>query len=822
MIARLLSQIVLSGVTGDMPETQRYEIKLMNSIAFHSVLLTLFSGIAGWFVIPKHAFFVSLVVMTEMTAKICVILLNHVHRYLIAKVVFSFITLFVFLLIIWYFGLELNFQFLILTIFITLMIVYRNSSSSDIFITVLYLVIGMIGCGIAYLSQDPIVKISQEEIEGGKSIAYAMNLSIIVMVSVIFFKSSRHRKMATEENLRELSGVTNILNTISLNLNEGIYKSRVNGGMVYMNDSFIRMFAFTDKDQLVDQDPHQLYSSPQDRDDILDELHENAQVSNRLVRFRRQDESRFWGRLSCKLIVEDGLEFLVGTVTDVTVQQEHESMLRESENQLREAQRIAKIGNWQLFNASKILRWSDECIRIHGLNSIQSDYDYRDWLDRLSDMDEAKLNTLMAKAMMTKENVEFQSWYTSPEGERKFLVYVTRYQRSEKVKGGVWYGTVQDFTVQHVAEQRIIETKQFYEDWIDKLPIESVMFDDQLRYTYISENAVQDSETRAWMLGKTNRDYAERRGLNNGFFELRDKMLQKSIDEKKHVTWEEKMKTKDGLDSYHVRYIFPIEITERGKQKHAYIGYSFNISEIKNAELDLLAKNQELIGLNSELDRFVYSISHDLRAPIASVLGLIDLTKSTDSQEETKEMLEMQSVALKRMDQYICDVLDYSRNARLEIEFADIDIEDVVSKCFTELKFFHAKNREIEIKQDLEIKSLRADPLRFRIIVNNLLSNAIKYQDPKKKLGKVCVRTWINEDNNIVLSVQENGIGIRADLIGNIWDMFFRGTNKSAGSGLGLYILKESVSAIGAEVEVQSVEGEGSTFKVTFSKEEPS
>ena len=270
---------------------------------------------------------------------------------------------------------------------------------------------------MAYVNKNPIVKITQEEIEGGRFIAYAINLSLVIMVSVIFFKSSRHRKMATEENMRELSGVTNILNTISLNLNEGIYKSRVNGGMVYMNESFVRMFAFTDKDQLVDQDPHQLYSSPQDRDDILDELHENAQVANRLVRFRRQDESRFWGRLSCRLIVENDVEFLVGTVTDATVQQEHESMLRESENQLREAQRIAKIGNWQLFNASKILRWSDECIRIHGLNSIQSEYDYRDWLDRLSDMDEAKLNTLMAKAMMTKENVEFQSWYTTPEGE---------------------------------------------------------------------------------------------------------------------------------------------------------------------------------------------------------------------------------------------------------------------------------------------------------------------------------------------------------------------------------------------------------------------
>ena len=631
------------------------------------------------------------------------------------------------------------------------------------------------------------------------------------MVSVIFFKSSRHRKMATQENLRELVSVSKILDTISSNVGDGIYKSKVTGGFLYMNDAFTRLFAIPEKESFLNGDQHKLFNTPEEREDIIDELYQSNSISNKLINFKRFDESRFWGRLSCTLLVENGEQFIVGTIADVTTQQEHESMLQESENQLREAQRIAKIGNWQLFNTSKILRWSEECIRIHGFNSIQSDYDYRDWLDRLDDIDELMLNTLMAKAMMTKDNVQFQSWFNTPDGERKFLVYVTRYQRSQKVKGGIWYGTVQDFTEQHLAEQRIVETKQFYETWIDNLPIESVMFDKERRYTYISENAIGDPELRASLIGETNEEYAQQRGLKDDFFQLRNEKVDELFAHKKTIKWEERMISRTGEESYHLRFLFPLDVVENGKSKLGAVGYSFNITEIKQAELDLIRKNEEL-------DRFVYSISHDLRAPVASISGLTDLIGEAESPEELQHMLEMQKEALVRMDQYIKDVLDYSRNVRMKVEPEIIRIKEVVEACNDELRFFHQKDFDIEVKLNIDQPEILSDPIRFKIIINNLLSNAYKYQDRSKDRGFIQVSTKMLENGDVELRVEDNGIGIRDDMKESVWSMFVRGTHESAGSGIGLYILKEVANVLEANVTFDSEVGKGSTFVVTFRK----
>jgi PAS domain-containing protein len=135
-----------------------------------------------------------------------------------------------------------------------------------------------------------------------------------------------------------------------------------------MNDAFVRLFSIPDKESFLNGDQHRLFNTPEEREGIIDELIEFHSISNKLISFKHFDESRFWGRLSCTLLEEDGEQFIVGTISDVTIQQEHESMLRESENELREAQRIAKIGNWQLFNTSKNLRRSEECIRIHGFS----------------------------------------------------------------------------------------------------------------------------------------------------------------------------------------------------------------------------------------------------------------------------------------------------------------------------------------------------------------------------------------------------------------------------------------------------------------------
>ena len=115
------------------------------------------------------------------------------------------------------------------------------------------------------------------------------------------------------------------------------------------------------------------------------------------------------------------------------------------------------------------------------------------------------------------------------------------------------------------------------------------------------------------------------------------------------------------------------------------IGYSFDINEIKQAQFRLEGRNDELNQLNDELDRFVYSISHDLRAPIASVLGLNSLAEEAEDEAELNNILSMQREALDRLDQYIRDVIDYSRNKRLDVRPEEVGLKKVLDECMNDL-----------------------------------------------------------------------------------------------------------------------------------------
>jgi PAS domain S-box-containing protein len=814
MISDIFHNIIRIGADDQTDDRRHSELKLINSISLHSFIFTLLSAIAGLIIMPEHWMLIVFVALTEMIGKTAVLMLNSIRKFMAAKVVFTFITLISFLTIVAYFGVGLNFQYLIITTFFTLVIVFRNGNPDEILLTGLYLLIGMISLALIYIYDQPIVLLSESEIWIGRFISYSMNLGLVIMVVVIFLKSSAHKKLISAQNLAALKAESSIIGTIARNMNDGIFKSQPETGFVFVNAAFANIFGFDFIEKVLVSNPVTLYHSESERDDLIEEIRLKGVVSNRLIHYRKQDGSRFWGRLSCKLIIEDDIDYLVGTVTDITVQQEQEDMLRENEEQLKESQQLANMGNWQLFNASKILRWSEECTRIHGYNSIQTDYDYREWLAGLDDMNESTVETLMAKAMMTRESLKFQSWYTTPDGERKFLAYITKYGRSDKTRGGVWYGTVQDITQQHLAEQIILDTKQFYEAWIDELPIESIVFDEQKRFRFISKNAIKDEELRKWLTGKTNKEYAETKGLSKAFYEQRDEMVEKVFKDWKTQSFEEEMVGNDGKTKHHLRFLIPFHLSENGRMKRVVIGYSFDLTDIKSAQNELIQSNEKLIGLNKDLDRFVYSISHDLRAPIASLIGINNLSKEVESLDEMEEMLTMQAESLQRMDGYISDILDYSRNKRLKLNETKIDIKDTIEKCLKDLRFY-GKDESLKVSLLIETDEIFTDELRFKIIVNNLLSNALKYTDNQKVEKWVELRSFVEGDYTVI-EVEDNGIGIRADLIDGIWDMFFRATSDFSGSGLGLYILKESAQALQARLSVESKEGVGSKFRVEF------
>lgn len=232
----------------------------------------------------------------------------------------------------------------------------------------------------------------------------------------------------------------------------------------------------------------------------------------------------------------------------------------------------------------------------------------------------------------------------------------------------------------------------------------------------------------------------------------------------------------------------------------------------RNAK-QLLESNTLLKKSNEELDRFVYSTSHDLRAPLASVLGLINIAGNTNNVNELKEYLGMMKGRVHALDNFIKDITDYSRNNRTEINVVNFNLYQMASEIWDSLKYTQRAEFirfEMDFPHDLVIES---DPHRLQVILSNLISNAIRYHDHKKEncyVKLTCKRT----DKSFVLSVEDNGLGIAPEYHTKIFQMFFRANENSTGSGLGLYIVNEAITKLSGQLQLQSTPREGSTFTV--------
>lgn len=225
--------------------------------------------------------------------------------------------------------------------------------------------------------------------------------------------------------------------------------------------------------------------------------------------------------------------------------------------------------------------------------------------------------------------------------------------------------------------------------------------------------------------------------------------------------------------------------------------------------------NTKLLKLNAELDRFVYSASHDLRAPLSSVLGLVEIARLESTIQRKDECLAMINTSIKKLDGFINDIIDYSRNQRLEIQVEKVDMEREVSDVFDDLKYLDKENK-IEKKVDVqEQKEFMTDGRRVSVILKNLVSNSIRYHDLEKSDPYIHVDVQFNS-HNAQLTIADNGIGIDEKHLENIFKMFYRADEGSKGSGLGLYIVKETVDKLGGKIEVESTSGRGTSFIITI------
>lgn len=228
---------------------------------------------------------------------------------------------------------------------------------------------------------------------------------------------------------------------------------------------------------------------------------------------------------------------------------------------------------------------------------------------------------------------------------------------------------------------------------------------------------------------------------------------------------------------------------------------------------------EELKIRNHELNNFVYKVSHDLRAPLSSIKGLLILQKMHDHSDEIN-FLEMMEKSVDKLDNFIRDILSHSRNLNTNPETSEINFHRIIARCFEELAFLTNYNL-IEKNVIVNGETYYGDEVRLNEIFRNLISNSIKYANPSqaRKFLNVTATTTHTETTIVI---EDNGIGIDGGIQSKVFEMFFRGNTASDGSGIGLYIVKQAVQKLNGSIALESKANQGTKFTIHLPNHPPS
>jgi len=356
----------------------------------------------------------------------------------------------------------------------------------------------------------------------------------------------------------------------------------------------------------------------------------------------------------------------------------------------------------------------------------------------------------------------------------------------------------------------ILHQNTFYEALLQQLPAEVAVFDPDLKFLFVNQNAIKNEELRKWLIGRSEIEYWKSKNLPIDKALARVESFKDAIAQGKSAGVEEVFHPGTENEKHYMRITHPYF---KDGALQFLLTYGIEITALKKSEKLLIQQNVELEKLNAELDQFVYSASHNLRAPLLSMKGLLGLISLEDTAvgERTLFMNEVYK-SIERLDETIHDIIEYSKNTRLDIEPLEVDIDRIIQDAQEDLKFYEDTHVDIQISIAKEA-TLFSDARRIKSIIHNIMSNAVKYADTSKDNCWASVQVNLTSTNcSIVIS--DNGIGIAKENIDRVFDMFYRGTSQRTGSGLGLYIVKEMVQKLGGAMAIESSIGQGTTIRI--------
>jgi signal transduction histidine kinase len=238
------------------------------------------------------------------------------------------------------------------------------------------------------------------------------------------------------------------------------------------------------------------------------------------------------------------------------------------------------------------------------------------------------------------------------------------------------------------------------------------------------------------------------------------------------------------------------------------------IGKLAKSQKKVVEQNESLQVINSGLDKFVFNVTHDLRAPLVALIGLTELIDEESDVEQIKAYILMMKESLEKQDHFINEMMlfiqsKHSGFIKKECYLTTI-IKDVIAQ-----NHYRNGGKEIQVSSEVGLDRIESDALKLHVILSNLVSNSMKYSDPKKEEQWVKVKTY-QQETTAVIEVEDNGLGIRQKDQERIFDKFYMSGNNKKSSGIGLYLVKDAVTQMAGKIEVQSEPGIYSRFIISI------
>ncbi|WP_026953438.1 hybrid sensor histidine kinase/response regulator [Algoriphagus mannitolivorans] len=258
---------------------------------------------------------------------------------------------------------------------------------------------------------------------------------------------------------------------------------------------------------------------------------------------------------------------------------------------------------------------------------------------------------------------------------------------------------------------------------------------------------------------------------------------------------------------------------------YRFIDKPWNIEQIKNSiknaadiyfmRRELKEKNQKLQKLHTEMNQFVYSLSHELRGPLMSISGVSKLAKMEVSDPNVLEFFEMIDTATGKLDDFIYKMLDFYRSTKIDNKITEIHFREILDQqmqAFKEKFDLSGFHLDTQVNQETLFFS---DDAKIRVILNNLFSNAVQFQKDQPGEKRISLTVNVHEGKALIV-LEDNGIGIDERHREEVFNLFTRATQKNVGTGLGLYMVKEAVEQMGGQIFLESEINVGTTVTVSL------